>query len=327
VVGHWGMADHLRRGEFGVRRGRRDLTSGAVARPRARAMVVRGPPVRHRSRETPHGTRTGRILERFVLSHNRSGKRLNDDNAHDPASLPRVAPPPGAHSAAEPDERDRLRELLVRALPDVTTETIETLVETARLRSVGSGDVVIRQGETLPFTLVIQGYAAIRRTTTDARELVLGIARPGSLVGHRGVAGRAASQDLVAITPSDVALWSGTQVRSLVRTDPGLALSVIDAMGRLWGKNIEQVEGFIHQEARGRVLRVLATYADLFFSEPPVLPRTLLPGLVGTSREMTGRVLRSLEAEGVVSRVGRRGLRLLAPAALEQAAEPTDTAS
>jgi CRP/FNR family transcriptional regulator, cyclic AMP receptor protein len=234
---------------------------------------------------------------------------------------------PRTQSAAEPGRRSRLRELLARALPDAAPETIETLVETARLRSIDSGEVVIRQGETLPLTLVIHGYAVIRRTTSDAREHVLGIARPGSLVGHRGIAGRAASQDLVAIAAADVALWSGPEVRSLVRADPGLALSVIDEMARLWGKNIEQVEGFMHQEARRRVLRVLATYADLFFSEPAVLPRTLLPGLVGTSREMTGRVLRSLEAEGVISRVGRRGLRLLAPGALEQAADGRDAAS
>jgi CRP-like cAMP-binding protein len=71
----------------------------------------------------------------------------------------------------------------------------------------------------------------------------------------------------------------------------------------------------------------LAEYADLFFSEAPVLPRTLLPGLVGTSREMTGRVLRSLEAEGVLARVGRRGLRLLAPAALGDAAAAAGDAS
>lgn len=234
---------------------------------------------------------------------------------------------PGARSAANPDQSDRLPELLARALPNAAPETIETLARTARLRAVGPGDAVIRQGEPLPFTLVIHGYAAIRRTTTDGRQLVLGIASPGWLVGHRGIAGRAASQDLVAITPAKVARWSGTEVRALVLTDPGLAVSVIDVMGRFWGTTIEQVDGFIRQEARGRVLRVLATYADLFFSEPPVLPRTLLPELTGTSREMTGRVLRSLEVEGVIRRVGRRGLRLLAPGALERAADATQTAS
>ena len=228
-------------------------------------------------------------------------------------------------SSDAPFAAGRLGSLLARALPDAAPRTIETLARNARLHAVHPGDVVIRQGETLPFTLVIHGYGAIRRTTADGRQLVVSIARPGWLVGHRGIAGRAASQDLVAITSATVALWSGSRVRALVLTDPGLAVSVIDGMGRFWGSTIEHLDGFIHQEARGRVLRVLATHADLFFSDPPVLPRNLLPGLVGTSREMTGRVLRSLEAEGIIARVGRQGLRLLAPTALEQAVDATDT--
>jgi CRP/FNR family cyclic AMP-dependent transcriptional regulator len=259
------------------------------------------------------------------LRHPRQAERPNcDDASHRPAS------PPGtteAWTVHRPEHREQVSELLVQALPNAAPETIETLAETAQLRAVGPGDVVFRQGETIPFTLVIRGYGAFRRTTTDGRQLVLGIVSPGWLVGHPGIAGRAASQDLVAITPTTVARWGGKDVRVLVLADPGLAVSVIDTMARFWGITIERLDGLIHQEARGRVLRVLAEYADLLFGEPPVLPRTLLPGLVGTSREMTGRVLRSLEAEGVISRVGRHGLRLLAPAALQEAADAAGDAS
>ena len=70
-------------------------------------------------------------------------------------------------------------------------------------------------------------------------------------------------------------------------------------------QTVERIEGFLHQDARLRVLRVLAQYRDLFFEEPVVLSRAHLPGLVGTSREMTGSVLRQLEREGTVVRVGR----------------------
>ena len=80
---------------------------------------------------------------------------------------------------------------------------------------------------------------------------------------------------------------------------------------------IERIEGFLHQNARRRVLRILARHRDLFFSDPPILSRARLPSMVGTSREMTGRVLRQLEREGTVERVGRIGLRLLRPDQLE----------
>lgn len=253
------------------------------------------------------------------MRHQGHAERPNRDAYDRPASPPGTTEASTAWTIPRPDDRERVSELLVQALPNAAPETIETLTGTARLSAAGPGDVVFRQGETIPFTLVIRGYGAFRRTTTDGRQLVLGIASPGWLVGHPGIAGRAASQDLMAITPTEVARWDGKDVRALVLADPGLAVSVIDVMARFWGVTIERLDGLIHQEARGRVLRVLAEYADLFFGEPPVLPRTMLPGLVGTSREMTGRVLRSLEAEGVISRDGRRGLRLLAPAVLEEA--------
>lgn len=263
-----------------------------------------------------------------LLRHPRQAKRpIRDDASHRPASSLRNGQASTARTIHRPDDRERVRELLTRALPNAAPETIETLSEAAQLMAVAPGDVVYHQGETIPFTLVIRGYGAFRRTTTDGRQFVFGIASPGWLVGHPGISGRAASTDLVAITPTRVARWSGTEVRALVLADPGLAVSVIDALARLLGMTTERLERFVHQEARGRVLRVLATYADLFFVEPPVLPRTMLPGLVGTSREMTGRVLRSLEAEGVLARVGRRGLRLLAPAALQDAADAAGDAS
>ena len=62
---------------------------------------------------------------------------------------------------------------------------------------------------------------------------------------------------------------------------------------------------------------ILARHRELFFGEPAVLTRAHLPGLVGTSREMTGQVLRQLEREGTVARVGRTGLKLLRPDQLE----------
>ena len=54
-----------------------------------------------------------------------------------------------------------------------------------------------------------------------------------------------------------------------------------------------------------------------------MVTRSYLPALVGTSREMTGRVLRQLEAEGVVERIGRGRLRLLDAAELTRTAAPS----
>lgn len=225
-----------------------------------------------------------------------------------------------------PDHRPEIRQLLARAMPGAASESIERLADDATVTRVGPGDVIFRQGESIPVTLVIRGYAAFRRTTKDGRELVLDIATSGCVFGS-AIAGQAATVDLVAITPTEVGQWSGADVRELVLSDPGVAVGVIDGMGRQVRMISQRIDGFIHQDARGRVVRVLAEYRDLFFGESPVLTRTQLPGLVGTSREMTSRVIRGLEREGMIARIGRRGLRLLSPTGLEEAADPAQRAS
>lgn len=213
-----------------------------------------------------------------------------------------------------------LHELATRSLAGCSQETIAAMLQTARVRTVQPGDTIYRQGEPVPLTLILRGYGFARRTTASGQEIVSGVAPAGNLFGWSGIKGAPSSVELVALTVCDVAQWPGPEIRALVATDPALGLVAIDSMAGSLHEAIERIEGFLHQDARRRVLRILARHEPLFFGEPPVLTRAHLPGLVGTSREMTGRVLRQLEREGTVRRIGRSGLRLLRPDQLEAGA-------
>jgi CRP-like cAMP-binding protein len=225
------------------------------------------------------------------------------------------------NGSASEAEQHELSQLLGRSLPRTLPETIPSLVETARLRTVHPGEPIYRQGEPVPLTLIMRGYGAARRTTASGQELVSGVAPAGVLFGWSGLASSPSSVELVALTDGRVAQWPGQEIRALAAADPALALAAIDSMAASLHQTIERIEGFLHQDARRRVLRVLASHRELFFGEPAVLNRSHLPSLVGTSREMTGRVLRQLEREGTVERFGRTGLRLLSPDRLEGAAD------
>ena len=222
-------------------------------------------------------------------------------------------------SSASAAERHALQELLVRSLPACGPATIGALVESARLRTMQPAEPIYRQGEPVPLTLIMGGYGAARRTTTTGQELLSGIAPAGELFGWSGLASVPSSVELVALTVCEVAQWPGQEIRALAAADSALALSAIDSMAFSLHAAVERIEGFLHQDARRRVLRILARHRDLFFGDPPVLSRAHLPGLVGTSREMTRRVLRQLEREGTLARIGRAGLRLLRPDRLEAA--------
>lgn len=224
-----------------------------------------------------------------------------------------------ADSASLAQQRE-LYERLVHSLPGCGPETIGALVDSARIRAVHPGEKIYMQGEPVPLTLILRGYGAARRTTASGQEIVSGVAPAGELFGWSGVASAQSSVEIVALTDCEVAQWPGPEIRTLAAADTGLALAAIDSMAASLHAAVELIEGFLHQDARRRVLRVLTRHRKLFFGEPVVLSRAHLPGLVGTSREMTGRVLRQLEQEGTIERFGRTGLRLLRPDRLEAGA-------
>ena len=213
-----------------------------------------------------------------------------------------------------------MREVLRRRLADCRPETISALTETARLRTVHAEEAIYGQGEPAPLTLILRGFGAFRRTTVNGQHLSSGIGRAGDLFGFSSMASVASSVELVALTDCHVAQWPGAEIRALAREDPGLGINAVDAMAAALHAMVERVEGFLHQDARRRVIRILARHRDLFFGDPAILTRAHLPSLVGTSREMTGRVLRQLEREGTIERVGLTGLRLLRPDQLEASA-------
>jgi CRP-like cAMP-binding protein len=233
--------------------------------------------------------------------------------------------PAASSSTAEQREAQGLIE---QALPGSRRETSQFLAETAHVRTVRKDERIFRQGEPIPLTLLLRGYGAFRRTTVEGQQVTVGIANPGELFGFSSIASAHSSVDLVALTDCEVALWRGPEVRQLVTADSGFALAIIETMAVFLNIITEKVDGFLHQNARRRVVRVLARHRDLFFANPAILSRSHLPSLVGTSREMTGRVLRELEREGTLARDGRRGLKLLRPDRLDaDAARPSRDAT
>jgi CRP/FNR family transcriptional regulator, cyclic AMP receptor protein len=215
------------------------------------------------------------------------------------------------------DEEPVSRELMMRSLPDCRAETITELIDIARLRSADPHETIYRQGDPVELTLVLDGHVAFRRTTEDGLQLTAGVAGPGVLFGFTSMTPVKSSVELVAVTPCRLAQWRGPELRALAERDPGLALHATDELAGSLHELLERVEGFMHQDSRRRVLRILARHRALFFSDPAVLTRAHLPSLVGTTREMTGKVLRQLEREGVIVREGRSGLRLLDPGRLD----------
>jgi CRP-like cAMP-binding protein len=232
-------------------------------------------------------------------------------------TTPRVTNSPSDWTATLPA-------LLAEVFPSSRPDSRQALAASASVRAFETDQPILRQGDETSFVLILGGHVAFRRTTVDGRQLITLIVTRGALAAFLPLASRPTSVDVLPVTPTRAAVWNSAAIRSLATTDPGLAIDILDHVLATFENIIDRLDTVQYQNALRRVARVLNLHTDLFFSEPAILTRTHLPSMVGTSREMTGRVLRALESRGLVARVGRSRLRLLDPAGLAHAAEAGD---
>lgn len=197
------------------------------------------------------------------------------------------------------------------------------LVSIAEVRAFRAGETVIPQGDESWVGLVLDGHAGLRRTTIDGREVISVLISDGELGPVMPMARRPTTADLLALSAGRIALWAAPDVRARAAEDGGLGLDLLELV-LLWVEQVvERMDGLLYQGAQRRVARILDQHAEIIFGDEAVVTRSHLPALMGTSREMTGRVLRQFEAEGVVERIGGHRLRLLDPVGLARAAAPS----
>ena len=192
-----------------------------------------------------------------------------------------------------------------------TADTQRTLIMSAEIKTFRRKQTVVDQGEESRIGLILEGHIGFRRTTVDGREVIPRIGSRGDLAPFMPIAGRPSTAEAVALSPSCVAFWSGGDARALAAADAGFAVDILQHVMSAFEEVVERMDGLLYQNALRRVARILDQHADILFGDEAVVPRAYLPALVGTSREMTGRVLRQLESEGVVQRIGLDRLRLL----------------
>ena len=225
-------------------------------------------------------------------------------------------------SIASPSD---LAQRIADAFPRSHSTTRRALESTAVLRAFAPAKTILRQGQESALALVVDGLVALQRTTVDGRQVMVRVVSAGSLAPVLPLGLRPAGADTIALTPGLAALWDAGEIRSLAALDAGLALDVLDQTLSTFEEIVEGIDGLLHQDSQRRVARALCRHSDLFFGDQPILSRAYLPNLIGTSREMTRRVLRAFEARQVVARIGRDRLRLLDPDALAAIADQTQS--
>jgi CRP/FNR family transcriptional regulator, cyclic AMP receptor protein len=209
------------------------------------------------------------------------------------------------------------RSFLSRLDPAAAADFLALGAERARR----AGSTVLIEGDVSDSVLLVRaGRVKVLATTSDGRELVLGIRGPGELLGELSAIaddGRARSASVVAIDDVRVLTVSGAAFRAFVLDHPVIALDLVRTLvNRLREADRQRVE-FGSLDVAHRVARLLVDLAgqEDAPAEGPVgiglpLSQEELAGMVSTSRETIARALQGLRRRDLVA-TGRRSITVL----------------
>jgi CRP/FNR family transcriptional regulator len=206
----------------------------------------------------------------------------------------------------------------------LSVEERDELARLGRHKVLQAGETLFAAGdESLAGATLISGSLKIASYDRDGEERIISLVHPAGFVGE--LFAPMARHYVVALTESRLCVFSRSDYDAAINRFPALAMALlkrtsddleetrtlIDLMGRRSAR--ARVAGLIMGFARAASQS--SCHAALFFELP--VSRGEMAGLLGLTIETISRQLGELEREGLIGRVGRRGLVAKNPAALE----------
>ena len=158
---------------------------------------------------------------------------------------------------------------------------------------------------------IVKGSVTILIEDDDGREMIIGYLNPGDFFGEMGLFGQEGQDQersawVRAKTECEVAEISYMKFRELSQQDPDMMFTLGMQMADRLRKTTRKVGDLAFLDVTGRVARTLLelckqpdamTHPDGMQIK---ITRQEIGRIVGCSREMVGRVLKSLEEQGLV---------------------------
>ena len=211
---------------------------------------------------------------------------------------------------------------LLRAFDD---GVLTALLQRATRRTLRKGDEIIRQGDDGDYAVcVLEGYLKISLVSANGREVILGYAEPGDVLGEIALLDREPRTATVAATgPSTVLIVPGQTIEDAALANPRSMLRMMRSMARrirLLDMMVEGDRAFSMAPRLARVLVRLLPEDDPSGTLRLELSQGDLGAFAGMSRENVNRQLQEWADRGLVA-TGRNRLEVRNPLRLEEIAE------
>jgi CRP/FNR family cyclic AMP-dependent transcriptional regulator len=192
--------------------------------------------------------------------------------------------------------------------------SIKRFLEHCHRRRYPAKSVIIYAGDQ-PDVLyyIVEGSVSVLIEDENGHEIVLAYLNPGDFFGEMGLFGEEADRSawVRTRTECELAEISYTRYRQLSETDCGVLFSLASQMANRLRHTSRKVGDLAFLDVTGRIARTLLdlckqpeamTHPDGMQIK---ITRQEIGRIVGCSREMAGRVLKSLEEQGLISAKGK----------------------
>lgn len=169
-------------------------------------------------------------------------------------------------------------------------------------KAVARGEIVLFEGEPARAVyFVVSGVVKIFKTSTDGKEQILYLARPGDSFNDVPVFdGGLSLASAEALTKVVLYGIEKNDMEACLQEHPALAANVIQVLSRRIEQVISLVEDLSFRRVTGRVAKILLENTEDAHGQKHRLTQQEMAAMAGTAREMIGRSLKLLEEEGKV---------------------------
>lgn len=212
----------------------------------------------------------------------------------------------------------------VNYLSGVGDDALNDLARNSVLATFDQGEMIFLQDDPQNgIFLVESGAVKICRHSKEGREYILQIIHPGDTFNDvAALDGSSNPATAIAFTKTRVWRVARDDLRDIILRHPDLAWALIESLARRARFLVASVQNLAMRDVRGRLAQLLLEQAEADERGEAFVPLTQeeMANRLGTVREVVGRTLRTLVADGVIA-VERQRITVIDRAWLAKEAE------
>jgi CRP/FNR family cyclic AMP-dependent transcriptional regulator len=209
----------------------------------------------------------------------------------------------------------KLNPVVLKSVPlfsAFTEQQLVTLLNYVQHRSYPRNVFVIQAGdETDSLYVILAGKVKVLIPDDQGREVILSVMGPHDFFGEMGILDdQPRSASVSTLEPCEMLRLSKAGFINCLKENADVAMLVIRNLVKRLREADRKIESLALIDVSGRVVRLLVDMAqevDGKLVVPRTPPKQEIARMIGASREMVSRVIKELQAKGLI-RVERRGM-------------------